>query len=76
MTTFGTKITELQRTVELDSQDVELLDDVRFTSAYDMREEDSVLIAREHDDVVHVTAHFDVVKYVGDSYATGSEIAL
>ena len=81
MTTFGTKITELQRTIELDAQDVVLLDDVGFTTAYDVRDEASVLIAahqpnEKFHNVSDIMQHFDVVKYVGDTYATGSEIVL
>jgi len=71
---FGTKIEELQRTVELDGQDVALLDSVGFTTAYDTRNDKAALVAREHDDVIHCTEQFAVVKYVGDSYVAGSEI--
>jgi len=74
VTDFGTKITELQRTVELNAQDVELLDDVGFTTAFDIREEQSVLVACDHSSVIRLTEQFDVVEYVGDDYANGTEV--
>ena len=76
MTQFGTKITEMQRTVELDGQDVALLDSVGFTTAYDTREDNTVLIAAEHDDVVHLTERFDTVICVNGNYVPGMELLL
>jgi len=76
VTQFGTKITEMRRTVELDAEDVALLDSVGFTTAYDTRDENTVLIAAGHDTVVHLTEQFDTTVCVDDNYVPGTELLL
>jgi hypothetical protein len=79
VTDFGTKITEMQRTVELDAQDVALLDSVGFTTAYDTRDDNTALIVYERvaaDAPVRDIAGFDIVTCVDDSYVPGTEILL
>ena len=71
-----TSMTEMRRTVELDAEDVALLDSVGFTTAYDTRDDKTILIAAGHDNDVHLTEQFDTVEYVDDNYVPGTEILL